>query len=206
MLDSSVARRFLRFPKALPQSPGSCGEGRLEDLSLRSGAEAERTDGSRKAPAPRYLAEQGAREVSRGADLRGVLQRTEERVYDNHEKSSSRRRAQRYHLRQCEVRGVVGWSLSERLEGLMVAHVAAALSNEQDEDESLLIEVPFKKIQEWSGAPRRLSRISYTRKDRNRADIALFDQRGRSLYVVEVKRSWVRNSCFKDNHAASGPV
>ena len=80
----------------------------------------------------------------------------------------------------------------------MVAHIAAALRRKQDERESLLLEATFEEIQECSGAARRLGRPRKVLQGRRHADIALFDQRGRTVHVIEAKRRWERRTCYRD--------
>ena len=90
------------------------------------------------------------------------------------------------------------WVSDYGVEGFMVAHIAAALRKEQDEGESILLEATFKEIREYSGAQRRPGRPKKVIKDRNRADITLLNQDGRTVRVIEVKRSWEKTTCFND--------
>ena len=90
------------------------------------------------------------------------------------------------------------WVSDYGVEGFMVAHIAAALRREQDEGESLLLEAPFEEIREWSRAARRPGRPRQVLQGNRRADIALFDRRDRTVHVIEVKRGWNRQSCFRD--------
>ena len=92
------------------------------------------------------------------------------------------------------------WVSDYGVEGFMVAHVAAALREEQDERESLLLEASFKEIRKYSDARRPRGRPQEVLNDRNRADITLFDQRDRTVHVIEVKRSWDydKKGCFRD--------
>ena len=90
------------------------------------------------------------------------------------------------------------WVSDSGVEGFIVAHIAAELGRAQDEQESLLLEVPFEVIQEWSGAARPRGRPRQVLQGRRRADVALFDRRGRTVHVIEVKRGWESTSCFRD--------
>lgn len=90
------------------------------------------------------------------------------------------------------------WVSDYGVEGFMVAQIAAALRREQDERESLLIEAPFDEIREYSGAARPPGRPREVLQGSRRADIALFDRRGRTVYVIEAKRKWERGRCFED--------
>ena len=90
------------------------------------------------------------------------------------------------------------WVCDYGVEGFMVAHIAAALRKEQNKDESLLLEATFKEIREYSDNPRPPGRPRKVLKDRNRADITLFDQDYRTVHVIEVKRKWEKQRCFRD--------
>ncbi len=90
------------------------------------------------------------------------------------------------------------WVSDYGVEGLMVAYIAAALRRQQDQRESLLLEASFEEIQECSGAARRPGRPRAVMQGKRRADIALFDRRGRTVHVIEAKRKWERSRCFRD--------
>ena len=90
------------------------------------------------------------------------------------------------------------WVCDYGVEGFMVAHVADALRKEQGPQESLLFEATFEEVREFSGAARPPGRPKNILQGRKRVDIALFDRRGRTVHVIEVKRSWGRRSCFRD--------
>ena len=90
------------------------------------------------------------------------------------------------------------WVSDYGVEGFMVAHIAAALRRQQDERESLLLEAPFEEIRECSGAARHPGRPRAVMQGKRRADIALFDRRGRTVHVLEVKRKWERAGVFRD--------
>lgn len=90
------------------------------------------------------------------------------------------------------------WVSDYGIEGFMVAHVVAALREEQDKGESLLLEATFKEIREYSGAVRRPGRPKKVLKDGYRADITLLDQYDRTVHVIEVKRNWEKTTCSHD--------
>lgn len=90
------------------------------------------------------------------------------------------------------------WIPDYGIEGFMVAQIAESLRKKQSESESLLIEVPFSEIEEFSNASRRPGRRQNVLQGRRRADIALFDRQYRSVYVIEAKRMWTRRTCFRD--------
>ena len=80
-----------------------------------------------------------------------------------------------------------GWTLTDSgVEGLLVAEIAAAVHGLQSPVESLLLEVPYDKCQQWSGARPRGRKLD-TFKGK-RADIALFNGSGQTKYIIEVKR------------------
>ena len=89
----------------------------------------------------------------------------------------------------------LGWTLTDSgVEGLVVAEIAAAIHRRQSKVESLLLEVPYDFCLRWSGArPPRGRRVD-TFKGRKRADIVLFNGKGRTKYVIEVKRRLYRKS------------
>lgn len=90
------------------------------------------------------------------------------------------------------------WVTDYGVEGFMVAQIAAALRKAQDERESLVIEAPFDDLREYSGAARPPGRPRKVLQGSRRADIALFDRRGRTVHVIEVKRKWEKGRCFED--------
>ena len=90
------------------------------------------------------------------------------------------------------------WLTDYGVEGFMAAQIAEAIRNEQQEDESLLLEAPFEQIRHWSGASRPRGRPREVLRGNRRADIAVFDRRGRTVHVIEAKRSWERTGCFRD--------
>lgn len=90
------------------------------------------------------------------------------------------------------------WLTDAGDEGLLVARIAEAVAKKQDSRESLVLQAPFEEIRHWSGAARPRGRPRMVLQGRRRADIALFDGRGRSIHVIEVKRFWQRGRCFRD--------
>lgn len=92
-----------------------------------------------------------------------------------------------------------GWSIGDSgVEGHLVSVIARKLRKYQDDDESLLMECPFSSIREWSGAGRPRGRPPAVVSDSNRSDIVLFNKNGMPTCVIEVKRKWATESCFKD--------
>ena len=91
------------------------------------------------------------------------------------------------------------WVGDYGVEGFMVAHIAAALRKEQDECERLLLEATFKEIiQKALNTPHPPGSPRKALKDRDRADITLFDQDDRTVHVIEVKRKWEKPKCLRD--------
>lgn len=84
------------------------------------------------------------------------------------------------------------------VEGHLVSVIARQLRKYQDDDESLLMECPFSCIREWSGASRPPGRPPAVVNDRNRSDIVLFNKNAMPTCVIEIKRRWTTESCFKD--------
>lgn len=85
-----------------------------------------------------------------------------------------------------------GWTLKDSgVEGLLAVEIARKLYAKMAGTESLLFEVPFTKIIEWSGAPtvgRKLKTIGGGK----RPDIVLFNHAGKPTCVIEVKRQIVK--------------
>ena len=90
------------------------------------------------------------------------------------------------------------WFTDSGVEGLLVAKIAEALADIQNESESLVMELPFHCIQEWSGVGRPKGRPVKTLSGRNRADIVLLDNKDRPVYVIEAKRFWQPKKCYED--------
>ena len=82
-----------------------------------------------------------------------------------------------------------GWSLKDSgVEGLLVSRIAKMIYAYQSEEESILLEVPYKKCKEWAGVNPAPGRPVQTFKGTKRVDIALFNGNRRTKYIVEVKR------------------
>lgn len=82
-----------------------------------------------------------------------------------------------------------GWSLKDSgVEGLLVSRIAKMIYAYQSEEESILLEVPYKICKEWAGVNPAPGRPVKTFKGTKRVDIALFNGNGRTKYIVEVKR------------------
>ena len=90
------------------------------------------------------------------------------------------------------------WLTDAGDEGLLVAEIAKALRKKQNRGESLLLQAPFEEIRFWSGAARPPGRPRAVLRGNRRADIAVFDERGRTTHVIEAKRFWQRGRCFYD--------
>ena len=90
------------------------------------------------------------------------------------------------------------WVTDSGVEGLMVSSIAEAVNNRQDEDESLIMEVPFQYIRDMSEARAKRGPRPATLKGTNRADIVLFNRSDRPICVIEVKRSWNKVRCWRD--------
>ena len=91
-----------------------------------------------------------------------------------------------------------GWTLTDSgVEGVLVAEIAAAIHTMQAREESLLLEAPYEKCLEWSGATPQRGRRLDTFKG-GRADIALFNGDGQTKYIVEVKRTLNRRTLRND--------
>ena len=82
-----------------------------------------------------------------------------------------------------------GWTLGESgVEGFLVAEIARKLHGDLSDPEFLLLEVPIANVQEFSDAPPPRGRTLGTFRGRKRADIVLFNSRGRPTCMIEVKR------------------
>ena len=90
------------------------------------------------------------------------------------------------------------WVTDSGVEGLLVACIAEAVNERQERHESLEIEVSFRAIREMSGARLQRGRRPATLRGTNRADIVLFNRSERPTCVIEVKRSWNADQCWKD--------
>lgn len=100
-----------------------------------------------------------------------------------------------------------GWWISDSgVEGLLVCEIAERLHKHQSQSESLLLEVPFQNIQEWSGAPRPRGRPRAALKGSNRVDIVLLNSQEKPKYIIEVKRLWNNNAGLRDLDRICGLV
>ncbi len=91
-----------------------------------------------------------------------------------------------------------GWSLLDSgVESLIVCEIGDALNRLQNENESLLLEVHFNWIRDWSGAQTR-GRLPGAIRGGKRTDIALFNSKDQPVCVIEVKREWNKKTCMED--------
>ncbi len=92
-----------------------------------------------------------------------------------------------------------GWWLTDSgVESLLVWAIAESLGSKQSDGESLVMELPFKYIVDWSGTSRRRGRPRATLRGIHRADIVLLNWDQKPVCVIEVKRLWDRARCFGD--------
>lgn len=90
------------------------------------------------------------------------------------------------------------WLTESGAEGLMVSSIAGRLSTRRNAGESVVVDLPFRSILEWSGADRPCGGRAGIDGRRKLADIVLLDRRKKPACVVEVNRAWNRRSCFAD--------
>lgn len=90
------------------------------------------------------------------------------------------------------------WITDSGVEGLLVASIAEALHERQDDAESLLMEAKFEHIEAWAETPPIPGVRPESMGRSNRADIVLFDRHGWPSCVIEVKRTWVTDRCLGD--------
>ena len=90
------------------------------------------------------------------------------------------------------------WVTEWGVEGLVVAGIAERLYSKMKPHESLLMEVLFSEIIDWSGAQRSPGRPRAKLRGTNRADIVLFNSGEKPVCVIEAKRQWNRDRCFHD--------
>ena len=83
-------------------------------------------------------------------------------------------------------------------EGLTAVQMTGALSKNQGGRETLVLQAHFDEIHYWSDAARPRGRPREVLRGRRRADMALFNGRGRSIHVIEAKGFWQRGRCFRD--------
>ena len=77
-----------------------------------------------------------------------------------------------------------------KMEGFLVSKIFLAISKRMNDDETLVVELPFGYIEEWTGAEKRERPTEDMSKSR-RVDIALFNKMGKPVHVIEVKQKWV---------------
>lgn len=90
------------------------------------------------------------------------------------------------------------WTTDSGVEGHVVSEVARRLYRQRDNGQSLLMEVPFSDIEEWSEARRRSGPRRRTLRGNRRADIVIFDPEDYPAVVVEIKRRWSAGPCLRD--------
>ena len=90
------------------------------------------------------------------------------------------------------------WTTDSGVEGHVVSEVARRLYRQRDNGQSLLMEVPFSDIEEWSEARRQRGPRRRTLRGNRRADIVIFDPDDYPAAVVEIKRGWSAGPCFGD--------
>lgn len=90
------------------------------------------------------------------------------------------------------------WTTDSGVEGHVVSEVARRLYLQRDNGQSLLMEVPFSAIEEWSEAQRQRGPRRRTLHGNKRADIVIFDPDDYPAAVVEIKRSWSAGPCIRD--------
>lgn len=90
------------------------------------------------------------------------------------------------------------WVTDTGVEGHVVSTVAGKLHPLINGRGSIEMEVPFRTIQEWSGAGRPRGRPRLTMNPQNRADIVMFRSDWRPVCVIEVKRYWQDDGCLRD--------
>ena len=92
------------------------------------------------------------------------------------------------------------WVIDSGVEGLMVAEIAEKINNRQSKRESLQMELAFEYIRKQSTSRPAKGPRSKALNDGNRADIVLFNKNEKPVCVIEVKRSWNYDSCWRDLH------
>ena len=90
------------------------------------------------------------------------------------------------------------WVTDSGVEGLMVATIAEALHERFCEHDTVVLELSFQEIEEWSRAPPRPGVRPAVMKKTSRADIVLLNGRARPTCIIEVKRMWEKTSCLND--------
>lgn len=90
------------------------------------------------------------------------------------------------------------WTTDSGVEGHVVSEVARRLYRRRADGQSLLMEVPFSYIEEWSEAQRQRGPRRRTLRGNRRADIVIFDPNDYPAAIVEIKRRWSAVPCFRD--------
>lgn len=92
----------------------------------------------------------------------------------------------------------LGWTLAQSgVEPLIVVEICRRLARKLAKAESLLLEVPYPTLIEWSGVST-VGRKPGTLKGLQRADIVLFNGKGRPTYAIEVKRGLTHAGMVQD--------
>ena len=90
------------------------------------------------------------------------------------------------------------WVTDSGVEGLMGASIAEALHERQEPQECILMELSMADVTRRSKArPKRGPRPT-TIRGGNRVDIVLLNRSDRPICVIELKRSWNRDTCLTD--------
>lgn len=90
------------------------------------------------------------------------------------------------------------WVTDSGVESLMVTCIAESLGKKKGRQKSLALEVSFRDIRELSKANPGPGRRPSTMSDTNRADIVIFNAAQRPTCVIEAKRSWNAEMCYRD--------
>ena len=92
-----------------------------------------------------------------------------------------------------------GWWLTDSgAKGPIVSSIAERLWAIRGEGESVLLELPYRYVVEWSGAGPARGRPPQELRGRGRADIVLLDGDGKPACVIDVERMWNRVRCFSN--------
>ena len=90
-----------------------------------------------------------------------------------------------------------GWWLTDSgAKGPIVSSIAERLCADRGEGESVLRELPYRYVLEWSGAGPARGRPPQALRGRGRADIVLLGGDGKPSCVIDVERMWDRVRCF----------
>ena len=92
-----------------------------------------------------------------------------------------------------------GWWLTDSgVEGHAVATIVGKLHQCLGEKTNIVMELPFDTIKDWSEAGRPQGRPRKTLNSRNRVDIAILNKADYPIWVIEIKRFWNKEQCFRD--------